>query len=179
MKKIFESILNKSIKNRTFVSVYSDQENVDKFSMGIVVSFDDDFLLLKKVSPEGNYDGFSILLIEYIYCIEFEDDYIKRKSSLVKENISEIHLKIQKSLSDNFRFDKAIKLSKEQNFLCCIDLIFNRSFIGYIQDFDDTNVVISNIDDNHKQDGYSLFRLIEIEKMSFFSSELISISNQK
>jgi len=178
-KDLFKKILKSSKENGSYINIYTDQENTDKFSMCIVISFDDDFVLTKKVSPEGNYDGFSILLTEYIYCIEFEDNYIKRKTLTIKEDISKIQLKDQELLVNNFRFDDTIDLILKQKYLCSINLIYDRGFIGYVEDFDGENIIIRNIDDNNNEDGFSVFKVVEIEKVNLFSTELTSIMNLK
>lgn len=176
-KNLFKRILNKSKDHNSYINVYSDSENTNKFSMGVVISHDDDFVLLKKISPEGNYDGFSIILNQDIHCIEFEDNYIKRILLTIKEDISYVQKEEQKLLSNSFRFDDAINLCLKQKYLCSIDLIYDRGFVGYVEDFDGDNIIIKNIDDNNKPDGYSLLRILEIQKINLFSIELNSLSN--
>lgn len=176
---LFKNILNQSKEQNSYISIYTNQEDINKFSMGIVANFDDDFILLKKVSPEGNYDGFSIVLVEYIYCIEFDDNYLKKIELTIKDDIAKIQTNEQKLLSDNFRFDYTIGLCLKQQYLTSIDLIYGRGFVGYIKEFDGENIIISNIDDNHNPDGFSFFRVSEIEKINLFSTELNAISNLK
>lgn len=176
---IFNSILEKSKDEKSYLNIYRDKDNTDKFSTGFICSYDDDFVLLKKVSPEGNFDGFSIILTEDIYCIEFEDDYIKKIQFLIKDEIVETMFEVQKLLQSSFRFDDVIKLYINQQYLISIDSIYDREFLGYIKEFDGENVIIKNIDGNNKSDGYSFFRISEIERTTLFSQELIAIENLK
>ncbi|WP_347924809.1 hypothetical protein [Pontimicrobium sp. SW4] len=175
LKKIFSD----SKKQKTFISIYSNEEDTDVFSIGIICNFDDDFVLIKKVSPEGNFDGFSILLIEDIYSIEYGDKYLKKMQLSIKEDIINISDDIQDLLLSNFRFDDLLKLCSKKRFLVSINSVYNRNFIGYIEDFDGENVIINNVDEYNENDGFSFFRILEIERISLFETELKTITNIK
>ena len=176
---LFKNILNKSRNENLYLSIYTNKENTNTFSMGIACNHDDDFILLKKVSPEGNYDGFSIILLEDVYCVEFEDIYLKKVQLVIKEDIIKLQSDVQAHLSNNFRFDDAIDLFIKQQYLVSIDLIYDRGFIGYIKEFDGENIIINNVDDNHNSEGFSIFKVSEIEKINLFSTELRAIANLK
>lgn len=171
-KNILKNILNKSKEDQSFISVYSNKDNTDLFSIGIVCDFDDDFLLIKKVNPEGYFDGFSIQLMQDVFSIEIDDSYLSKMKSFVKDDIMNLEKETQKLLEGNFRFDEVTESLLDKRILVSINSIYDIGYVGYISDFDGENILLKNIDEYNNEDGYSLFKIMEIDRISMFTAEL-------
>lgn len=176
-RSLLKKIFSESKEKNSFISVYTNKENTEIFSIGIVCDFDDDFILLKKVNLEGSFDGFSILLIEDVYLIEWNDAYLKKMQLIIKNDIVGIEKEVQKLLLANLRFDDFIKLCLIKNFFISINSIYDIGFMGYVKNYDGENIVLNNIDSYNKNDGFSLFKISEIEKISLMSVELNTIND--
>ncbi len=57
---MFKEYLLSAMKSQTPVSIYTDNEDVEKFSLGFIQGVSDDFVLLASISPFGFYDGFTL-----------------------------------------------------------------------------------------------------------------------
>jgi len=176
-KNLFKELLLNSKHNNILLSIYTDKDDTDKFLVGYVCEFDNDFILIKKITPNGVFDGFSSLLIGDVYSIEYNDSYINKIQHNIKGDIINLRKDVEILLESNFRFDDIIRLSMDMHYCLSINSIFDRTFIGYIKDFDGENIIVSNIDEYNKSDGFSLFKISEIERISLFDVELNMINN--
>ena len=60
------------------ISFYTDQMDPEKYMAGFLYALDDDYFVLKSISPEGLQDGFILGEVNAIFKIEIGDSYTKQ-----------------------------------------------------------------------------------------------------
>ena len=86
--------LKKMCKEGTFVSLYTSPERPSKFKYGCILAVNEEELLMLEISPEGNFDGISLLETSIVYRIEVDTQYHERMATLTKpfeKPVVEIH----------------------------------------------------------------------------------------
>lgn len=76
--------LEKCKKNHEIVSVYGDDDETDRFSLGFVEDVTDTHVLLAQIGTDGEYDGFFAIGTEEIFRLDIGGQYEKRIQKLYK-----------------------------------------------------------------------------------------------
>jgi hypothetical protein len=67
------SILERSIKEGLVVSVYSNQYELEKCSVGYIETLSSEQFVMKHITPEGISDGYIVRRLDDIFRIDFLD----------------------------------------------------------------------------------------------------------
>ncbi len=78
------------VKN-DLVCIYVDKENPEKFWLGFIIGYDNQFLLLERVDGGGRSDGISVIKTSEIYAVETRNAYTNKFRG-VAERIFEMEL---------------------------------------------------------------------------------------
>lgn len=111
----------------------------DKMAVGYIVNEDDEYIVLKNISPEGFEDGYSLINKSDINKINFDTNYLNEIEKLMfinsKENILNSYLFQNQTIefkNENILFN-TINLLKEKNIICVIVCSDNKTF-GFIKE---------------------------------------------
>lgn len=165
------NLLQNSITNGRFVSIYDTTETNGKFHVCRCLCCDETYMLLQTITTRGFDDGFYLIPIDYIYRIDIDDEYTNRIERL-------FHLQNQ-SISENFCFGEGPILIQlftyaKQNKLVTSFFIENGDDItGRISDIDtETNqIAIDKLTLDGKSDGRAILDVESIEKVICNSGE--------
>lgn len=154
-KLMFKEYLLKAINNQTPVSIYTDNEEVEKFSLGFIQGVSDDYVLLASISPFGFYDGFTIKNYKDIYRCESKDKYGEKAHKLYqirKQNHPSLDLTSDDLILNliQYAYDSHLVVSIELNHSEYDDLQ------GFISGIQGDMITIEQRDDYGNADGESI-----------------------
>lgn len=123
-KNLIIKILKESMIENKVISIYTNKRNTNLFSVGIVVKYDEDEVVLKSIDYYGEYDGYIARKIDTIFNIDIDTKYNttlyklytlkKQKHSKIKFNES-CKDSIYKELIENAMNNNLFVSIKEKN----------------------------------------------------------------
>ncbi len=168
-------ILDKLCEEGTLTSIYSDRDDYDRFSVGYILSLDSDNVLLEHISPNGIFDGFSIVKKEDIYRLENEGLYlekIKLLNKIKKEKRHNLPIKTDGCLLLNF-----IDYIVENNIFAKISINADSpDIMGYIVEASNTDIIVIQINYYGKYDGKTFLLIDDIERIEIEDSDCKDMS---
>ena len=147
-------------KYKKWVSIFVDTLRPEFFYTGIISEMTQQYMVLNHFSPAGEYDGFVILRMEDIVCIEYDGRYEKKIEHLSKE---------EKQLHRNVHFLKKNMLTEinRLSFPICIftsdDMIY-----GMVQSVKQDRAIVCTYNEYGLSQGsreilFSDIQLLEID----------------
>lgn len=154
-----------NIDKKAFVSVYDQTESDGNFHVCRYLGEDDIFGLFQTVSTRGYDDGYYLVLLDYIYRVDIDDEYterIKKLFELQRQPYYDCQFEDEKSLLVNL-----LSFSKQNNYVISIFLENGENITGHINciDPDDEVVKVDKLTEDGDVDGVSLVALDLIEKV--------------
>lgn len=155
---------SKSLKHIT--SVYTNEENTSKFSMGFILDVTDTHLLLGMITPYGRYDGFSVKGLETVYRLEHGGNYHAKLFKLYTE-YNQMHNEVCTSEGP---IRGLINHAKQNNLIITIELFESGldDAQGFVESVDNGFLTMRIVDENGRKDGESIF---EISSISYISCD--------
>lgn len=173
MKK---EILEEFKKNKKIMSLYSDYNDREAFNVGILVDYDNDFLLLNSISKYGNYDGILMIYVDDIFRIDSDSKYNNRILDLLSNKQSK---KYNFDKYDNC-MEKFFNYAIDNEIIVSISL-FNsdnkNEIVGKIKSYNDEQIEVYCYDEDGKKDGISFIKTDEINFASLDSEDENMISS--
>lgn len=159
--------LKKLCKEGTFGSFYTSPERPSQFKYGCILAVNDDELLMLEISPEGNFDGLSLLDTSLVYRVEVDAQYHKRMELLTKpfkKPVVEISdERIKHSFLRYIASEKRIAIFSVGE--------SEDAFNGFVTEISDNICTIKQVDYYGKDDGISYLEIGEITSIAFDSAE--------
>lgn len=167
---MFKDYLITAKNQKSIVSLYTDKEYMDKFSLGYVQGVSNDYVLLASITPNGLYDGFTIKHYNNIYHVESKDKYgekIHKLYVLKKQQHSHIELNTDNLIVDilQYAMTKCLVVSVELN-----DSGYN-DLQGFVSDIQEGKIIIKQLDQYGKSDGESIALIEDISCVTCDSEE--------
>lgn len=133
------------------VSIYSDSENDTKFNVGYIVALNPEQLLLRNISPGGEYDGYMWLRVENVFRCSVDGKYEEKILQLGRRRNREgLNLEVRQK---NILRDLLTYSMKEKRLL---EFVFLGGYItGYILEFSEEAFEIQEVNEYGKIDGVS------------------------
>ena len=160
--------------DKTLCEIYTNSSNLNVFSVGYIIAFDDEFYITKNLDAFGRQDGYFCGNIGEIVKISTDTNYLidikklQNYHNQPKENL------IDFSTDLLYRFLLTIKTNKR---ICSITL-FNDllpDITGYVVELDYDNIKVLNIDNRGHEDGLSIINLCDVSSAEFGSSEFVKL----
>lgn len=167
MNEIFKKYLEKSIKEKSLISIRSDTTDTDKFSAGYVLNLSDEVFSIKAINPHGLPDGILTIKTADLYGIDFDDIYLKR----LKNRIEESKKLFSDSPSPNFFSNSesniriTLEQAKEKRQMVNVNLYHDLGFYGYIQELTQTEFSIEVFNKYGEYDGISIYLIEDIKNI--------------
>lgn len=136
------------MKENKLLAVYR-QLNKDSFSVGKLIAYNEDFLLLNSFTEDGRDDGLLVYKNEYIVKVEIDTEYLLNLKKLLEDCPSY-------TVNPNMDlFEWVIRYSVDNHKM--IDIMIDNSGYcdasGYILGVNNGVCIIEQIEFNGKQDG--------------------------
>jgi hypothetical protein len=165
--RIVESILSHSKETKSLIGIrkYNDD---DDFYVGYIIDYNETLLSFQHITKYGAKDGILVEKIENIESIETGDDYIKAYQFLIlnpdkipQQTLENINL----PNTDNWQYE-ILKSLHEESRIVTIELSSDTLVHGYIIDIDEDNLQINPIGNSGKDEGVSIYKLLDIAAIS-------------
>lgn len=141
MNQAMKKRIERYIGTDTLISVYTDVNEPDKYTLGFLLQIDDDFLLMNKVNRFGEEDGFCINNLDVIFA--FDDDKLysgKIKKLMTLKN--QIRTEIKEL--DQTVIISLVKFAKDNHFL--IEINEDNSYIGFVAFYSEEIIELELVD---------------------------------
>jgi len=173
---ILEKALLQSKEDKTIIGLrmYGDDT---KFWCGYIVDFSSDFLIIQHFSKHGLADGFVLEKMENLESVDIEDKYsqtFQRLISKTKNNYNDSSL-VKMPTSDNWQHE-FLSNCQSKELTVAVDFEDDFSIVGRIAEVDTDYVNIETIGKLGELDGFSIYRISDIESIRVNSLELIKIT---
>lgn len=132
-------------------SIYSDSENDTKFNVGYIIALNPEQMLLKNISPGGEYDGYMWLRVENVFRCSVDGKYEEKILQLgrIKDKRG-LNLEVRQ---ENILEDLLTYAMKEKRLL---EFVFLGGYIaGYILGFSEGVLEIQEVNEYGKMEGVS------------------------
>ena len=141
-----------------YVSIYTFDDDKDRFWFGKIEALDEEFLLLRLYHVTGAPDGLKMLPVDDIFRVEFDDKYSERMKKLIG-NVDSIPSGITEPV-----LISTVEYCKTAGRVTTFSLTEddNEDVTGVVEAVTDDVVTVKQIDYNGEQDGYTSFRLSDI-----------------
>lgn len=136
------------IKEECLVEIYSNDNNLDSFSVGEVIFQDNDIVLFRLLNPQGQWDGFSFYKKEYISDIGYNTDYLKKLNLYIQYWNEQKPINKLIDCITKYSFFDALKEFYENKTLLTIvtNSQSNNIFTGYINTISANSIILDCLD---------------------------------
>lgn len=159
-------ILDKIGRNEP-VCVYTDSST--KFSFGRVLAFDEDFMALYSITPNGVYDGVSVIPIDDVTKIEAENQYCAKMKAITDEAE---YTRFPYTLGSEDVLKQILEISRKDRTVISIEVVHSdyNDAIGIVEGIFDNCVEIAVIDEDCGcKDGRAWVQIEDITHVSYLS----------
>jgi hypothetical protein len=152
-------------KERDIVLLYTDKEQSQKFSAGIIMEIFDDAVIIGHYLPNGRYDGYIVKRIDDIYRIEDGSKYANKIQVLSLINGAK-HDPLTRINED--AFTTVLYYAYETKRVVTIELFDsgNNDVTGLIERINEGYCTISMLNEYGESDGVSTFAIKNISHLS-------------
>ena len=161
-------ILDEFKSNEKIVSLFTDSEDVLGYCSGIVLDYDEDYLIFNSIE-DGNDDGLMIFNTSDIFRIDTDGKHEKKLDSLFdKNNKKEYKLEYGENL-----LDTVLDYSKKNNLVIsvCLDYsLFDDYVMGFVSSYDEETLIIDSYDEFGEADGKTYINIDDIGHIMVLSS---------
>ncbi len=171
----FLSYLRKSKEENTIVSVYTNANEPDRFSAGVIEVISIEHFIMKHVTLEGLYDGYIIRRFDDIFRIDFNGQYEQRLSLLYRLQNQHHPNFLKNEVDEDTNLFLAALLAAQESLIVTrvsIDETGDQDdIVGFVQGINDSGIIVSEISFEGLADGESVFMIDDIVKMHCDSVE--------
>jgi hypothetical protein len=167
-------ILIEAVDSGDFISVYDDEDDVGRFSVGRVLKVFDEYYLFERYARYGLHDGFSISPIDEIYQIDVGGRYNSKIEKLVGINNQKI---VMPSLETESHILDLLKYALSNSYLVELTLLDDDSVnsMGLVVGINSDSVVIEQLNYYAQSDGRATVLLSSITELTCNTRECQAI----
>ncbi len=145
-------------KRDTYVSVYTVNDDADKFWFGKIEALDEDDLLLQLYGVTGMPDGLKLLPLDDVIRVEYDDKYAERMKKLIG-NMDSVPTGIAEPV-----LESTVEYCKNAGRVASFGLSEQdeEEVTGVVEAVTDGIVTVRQIDCYGEEDGYTSFRISDI-----------------
>ena len=165
-KEALHHQLKRLFEDKKVISIFTDEDDTDSFSTGILFDVTDCSIILAQISSKGLYDGYKFIQVKNIYSIEYDGIY-ENKISTLYDIQKQKHKEIE-NLSNN-SVTNLLEFAFLQKYVVSIEL-FESDLIdveGIIENVDQEAITLKMIDKYGEFEGYKLININDITWMTF------------
>lgn len=154
-----------SNKQEEIISVFTNVEESQKFSVGIVSELFENEIIINHYLPNGKYDGFIVKQIDEIYKIEKGSKYLK-KIKILSQLHQVVHNKLERVQENGF--STLLTYAFKNKKVVSIELFGseNNDAVGFVKKIDENSCTIVALDEYGEEDGFAIFSIEDITHLS-------------
>lgn len=163
------NLLNKAIDDKSLIGIRTKNLEWGQTIIGYIVELKEEEFTINEIDEYGSYIGKTVILINDILHLEYNDRYQKRLQFIFENNST---LDTNKSVTiwkEGQKLRPNLKILEETNKLCTFFLNEHDYVIGFLQDVTDTQMLIRNIGDEGDDDGLSCYYIEDFIGIRFDS----------
>ncbi len=160
--------------SQRLVSVFSDIEEPSTCSVGYIHQFDECWMAMAHITPEGFEDGYIFRKIENIFRIDFDGVYEKKVEYLQNQNLKkheQLNLCSEKGI-----FVAAMNEAMRTKKMMAINVLGGDDVIGSVYSISESFVTMQKFTDFGDEDGLTVIPLEVITKFNYDNLDLRSIN---
>ena len=159
-------IIKKICDSNTFVGIYTNRNDCEKFATGYIVACTDDEFLFHGFDNDNLDDGYFAMRNDAVFSIKRNTIYLQNMLHFIKPQPQQYDL--PKGVWTDFDlFGELLSLCKKNNILVAVRLDCDMSSFGWVKNFDDDILEIEEVDRYGMADGVSYFRMEDIILIGF------------
>jgi len=168
---LFSTLLD-SNKQGEIISVFTNLEESQKFSVGVVSEIFENEIIINHYLPNGKYDGFIVKQIDEIYKIEKGSKYLKKIKKLSHLHQA-VHDKLEREQDNGFFTLLTYAFNNKK--VVSIELFGseNNDAVGFVKKIDGNSCTIAALDEYGEEDGFAIFSIEDITHLSCDGDEEI------
>ncbi len=163
--QILSRVFLHSKKTKTLIGLYRSGSQIDDFTVGYVLDYNDSFVIIQHVTKYGVEDGIHVNKLADLEKIEIDEDYIK-SCQLFFDNPALLPMqtvrKAKFNFSESWQFD-LLNDNSYQGELIAFQLRGEDLFsFGFVIDFDELNILIHLVSESGSSQGTNAYHLVDI-----------------
>ena len=166
---LLKDILKNAKETGQLISIRTDRANCDRFSVGKIISFNEDILHFKEFTSNGQEDGIESIKMEDIFGVDIDDIYLNK--IILKQKYSDYFFTKSPTPSfysdPNTEFYQILKNAMESNQLIHISFTFDMSLYGLVRDCNEEQFLFELYNRDGHYDGKSVYFVDDIEKINW------------
>jgi len=162
---MFEIIQRLSAQKK-LCAIYANRSGENKFEVGYIEDFDENYILLGSISPNGEEDGGVVIPIDNIFQIDYDNIYLKNIATLCANK----RVMAIKTAGKGSLLERVVK-NVMDDAICCTFDFGDYSVLGYLSEILDGCAVMRVINENAEFDGYTAINIDDAMYFSFNSLE--------
>ncbi|PFH81720.1 hypothetical protein [Bacillus sp. AFS088145] len=160
--------LIKLTNTEDLVEIYNDLGDVDICAVAKVLYVSDDYVILANITPNGMYDGFSLMKTDTIFQINIDSRYLRKIKKLYLTK-KQTHMKLE--MENKNLMEGILDFAYQNKFLILVELLERANVQGIIKCKVDDILVLSVINQYGQYDGESIFKIEDITSMNIDDEE--------
>lgn len=152
------------------ISVFDDIENTNEFSVGFISNFNNDYYILRSITPHGRYDGFLLRKTKNILKLSTDGPY-EEKIKILSERNNTHHKNCD--FGNNDLVEAILTYALQNQLVVAIELLNSGcdDCTGFISSLDDEQCTIWKLNQYGKQNGTAIIEMNDITKINVDSED--------
>lgn len=163
--------IKKCCRDKELCEIYSDVSDNDKFYVGYILAYDEQFLMIAQIDKYGHYDGISCILARDIMRIQVKTVYLKTILKLMQYYNTDV----KTASFEDFSFGNLMEFVKINRKICEIELADSAraDVVGYVKKYNPKKhtVIVSLISVDGEYDGESEVDCEYISSLTYDSKD--------
>jgi hypothetical protein len=164
MAELLAEILKRAQHEKRMLGVRTSHAG-DRFSVGYVISFSDELLLLRVINRDGMQTGIQSYHMGDIYQLDFDDRYI-RNVELKEDNLDKVYAGLKSPAfmeQEYLNIPLLLKRAKEASQLVFLTTRIGPDLYGYIHQSSDEEVLLECYTEFGEYDGLTVIQVENIQ----------------
>lgn len=163
----------KKYTQKEIVSIYTNQEEPDSFSAGIVQAVDEEMVLINHITPYGLYDGYIVKQVSKVYRIEHNGQYEQKITKLYSFR-KQKHMVID--IQDDDVVLSVLEFARQNQLLVAIEILDSGYWDvqGVVKEIDNV-IEIVQVNDYGEENGSTFINKNDISELRCDTEEEISM----
>lgn len=157
-------------KSKEVASIYTNDQDTDKFHYGKVLAVNENEIAIQMISPDGNDDGIISLAVECVFRVDIGGQYAQKMEKLYSED----SLPDYTNLVDNDNiFMSLLSSAMKYKQIVSLELINSgyNDIVGVVEEIKDNECIVKVIDEYGNEDGLSYVLFTDITKIAYSTED--------
>lgn len=164
MEGIFQEILNRARQEKRLLGVRTSQSEPGRFSVGYVLSFSDEVLVLRIINRDGMPTAIQSFNMQEVFQLDFDDQYI-RHVEFKADNLDKVYagLKSPQFLEQEYvSVPLLLERAHQMGQLVNVYTHLGMDYFGYVRQLTPEQVLMECFTEYGAADGLVVFRVEDI-----------------